>query len=309
MNVTLSINQFRWNDTARVVAFLNKLSCSVATENELSEGLFRQWHEMPGQNPESDCFIAETDRGEILGFLHMITEKPIRRSVAIQSVAQCRDHFSIAKKFALTARKFAGGQPTDVLHIQISKEDHEWREALEDTGWTAVKEYWNLRWKCENRDLLEKASVPEGFGIRKLKLDTDIKLFTDIQNESFSEHWGFCPNTVEEITSRILMERSGEEGILLIHEGTRIAGYNWTLYASSGHAAIGWVGMTGVHPDYRGKKLGKAIVLTGMHELIERGADRIELEVDSENIPARELYYKLGFEKVSETLWFESRLQ
>ncbi len=152
-------------------------------------------------------------------------------------------------------------------------------------------------------------SIPEGFGIRKLELSTDIDIFTEIQNESFSEHWGFCPNTVEEITARIFMERSGEEGILLVHEGARIAGYNWTLYASNGRAAIGWVGMTGVHPDYRGKKLGKAIVLTGMHELFERGANRIELEVDSENAPARELYYKLGFEKVSETLWFESPLR
>jgi len=309
MNVTFSINQFRWSDTARIVTFLNKLSCAETTETELSERLFRQWHEMPGENPELDCFIAETARGEVLGFLHMITEKPIRRSIAIQSVAQCTDHSAIAKQFALTARKFAGDQPTDVLHIQINKEDHEWRMALEDTGWTSVKEYWNLRWKSENRHLLEKVSIPEGFGIRKLELDTDIKIFTEIQNESFSEHWGFCPNTVEEITARILMERSGEEGILLVHEGTRIAGYNWTLYASNGSAAIGWVGMTGVHPDYRGKKLGKAIVLTGMHKLFERGANRIELEVDSENVPARELYYKLGFEKVSETLWFESPLQ
>ena len=147
MNLTFSINQFRWTDTVRVVAFLNKLSGAEATETELSERLFRQWHEMPGENPELDCFIAETVRGEILGFLHMITEKPIRRSVAIQSVAQCTDRFAIAKHFALTARKFAEDQPTDVLHMQINKEDHQWREALEDTGWVTVKEYWNLRWK------------------------------------------------------------------------------------------------------------------------------------------------------------------
>ena len=63
--------------------------------------------------------------------------------------------------------------------------------------------------------------------------------------------------------------------------------------------------MTGVEPDYRGKNLGRSIVLMGMHDLIKRGADSIELEVDSENVRARELYLSLGFVKSSESIWFE----
>jgi ribosomal protein S18 acetylase RimI-like enzyme len=33
----------------------------------------------------------------------------------------------------------------------------------------------------------------------------------------------------------------------------------------------------------------------------------VELEVDSENAPARELYLKLGFRKVSRSVWYEKR--
>ena len=44
-----------------------------------------------------------------------------------------------------------------------------------------------------------------------------------------------------------------------------------------------------------------------MQYLKDQGVDSVELEVDSENTPARELYLKLGFKKVHETLWYEKR--
>ena len=49
-------------------------------------------------------------------------------------------------------------------------------------------------------------------------------------------------------------------------------------------------------------------VAAGMQHLKRRGVDRIELEVDSENNAARELYLKLGFRKDRETVWFEKQL-
>jgi len=110
---------------------------------------------------------------------------------------------------------------------------------------------------------------------------------------------------VEEIKQRVMMERSGEKGILLIRKQSSIVGYNWTLFANKNNDSIGWISMTGVEPDYRGKSLGRSIVLMGMHDLIKRGADSIELEVDSENVRARELYLSLGFVKSSESIWFE----
>ena len=66
--------------------------------------------------------------------------------------------------------------------------------------------------------------------------------------------------------------------------------------------------MTGVHPDYRGRRLGRAVVAAGMQHLKRGRVDRIELEVDSENNAARELYLKLGFRKDRETVWFEKQL-
>ena len=63
--------------------------------------------------------------------------------------------------------------------------------------------------------------------------------------------------------------------------------------------------MTGVHPSYRGRGLGRGIVLAGMEHLRAEGAGRIELEVDAGNVPARELYLSIGFRKIAESLWYE----
>ncbi len=84
-----------------------------------------------------------------------------------------------------------------------------------------------------------------------------------------------------------------------------VAGYNWTLRSGR----TGWVSMTGVSAAFRGRGLGQAVVLAGMEYLRSRDVEAIELEVDYDNTPARELYLKLGFETVSQTLWYEKRLK
>ena len=49
-----SIRQFNWDDTAKVVKYLNEASESTGTEKEVSESLFRDWHSMPKGNPTND---------------------------------------------------------------------------------------------------------------------------------------------------------------------------------------------------------------------------------------------------------------
>ena len=95
---------------------------------------------------------------------------------------------------------------------------------------------------------------------------------------------------------------------VFIVDGERPIAYNWTFISSNGTSSVGFVSMTGVHPDYRGKGLGRSVVVAGMQYLKAKGVNAVELEVDYENPAARELYLKLGFQKIGETVWFEKRL-
>ena len=175
---------------------------------------------------------------------------------------------------------------------------------LESAGFNSVKTYWPMRWEGDSPPSLE---LPEGFRLRAFQLDKDERTLTELQNAAFGEHWGFCPNTVEEISARVRFKRCDPEGIVFIVENGRVAGYNWTLRASTDTKSIGWIAMTGVHPDYRGRGLGRAVVVAGIDYLKSKDVDGVELEVDSENKPATGLYLGLGFRQLGQTAWYERR--
>jgi len=52
-----------------------------------------------------------------------------------------------------------------------------------------------------------------------------------------------------------------------------------------------------VHPGYRSRKLGEALMLEMMRQAVLRGAVRMTLEVRPSNHAARQLYKRLGFQE------------
>jgi ribosomal-protein-alanine N-acetyltransferase len=53
-----------------------------------------------------------------------------------------------------------------------------------------------------------------------------------------------------------------------------------------------------VHPEYRGRNIGRAILLTALRECAAQGARSATLEVRERNSVALDMYAKLGFEIV-----------
>jgi len=63
--------------------------------------------------------------------------------------------------------------------------------------------------------------------------------------------------------------------------------------------------MLGVDPDYRGKGIGKELLLAGLAHIKSKGLQVAELTVDSENEAACALYQSIGFQVRSNTFWYE----
>jgi mycothiol synthase len=66
--------------------------------------------------------------------------------------------------------------------------------------------------------------------------------------------------------------------------------------------------MLGVDPDYRGRGLGRQLLLAGLSYLRNKSLRVAVLTVDSENKAARALYKSVGFELWKSSLWYEKRL-
>ena len=300
----MEIQNFNSKCSQNLVNFLNETNNIAGTNKEISLTLFLQGLNMPSVTPEKDFFIACVNK-EIVGVLQMVNESPISRAVAIQTIQHSGIKKEVLQQLTKVAVSYAKKNSLSVLHIQSPSTDQDTINFLTSSGFIKAKTYLELEWAD---DILQNLLLPENYKVRSFILGKDDKALTDLQNTAFSEHWGFCPNLVEEIRNRVQMERSQPEGILFIENESSIAGYNWTLLSENSGDKVGWIAMTGIHPNFRRNRLGRAVVLAGMHSLIKRGAKSIELEVDSENTPARKLYKSLGFKSKSSNQWFEKHI-
>lgn len=156
--------------------------------------------------------------------------------------------------------------------------------------------------------LVSRPKLFPGLALRSFSPGEEEEL-TRIQNLSFGESWGFHPNSVAETSYRLGMSGCGGEGVFFICDGGRAVAYCWTRVDEERNRRYGlWRGqvwMMGVDPDYRGRGLGRAVLVAGIEHLRTKGLGEVVLEVDSENLPALALYESLGFEKRGEILWYQ----
>ena len=260
---------------------------------------------IPGLDPAHDCFIASenrvltqawqssgpnspsAERSWRWAFRTLIRPKPVEQALVDAAVARACD------------------LPVSVIHVQTASEDGAKRRLLYDAGFLPVRRYATMRWRS---DALPRVELPEGFTLRSFRAGHDAQRLTDIQNAAFGDSWGFSPNTVEQVEARVASKSTTLEGILLVTRSDDLAAYNWTVRPAGPGGKLGRIAMTGVHPAYRGQGLSRPTVLAGMDWLASQGVDVIDLEMDSSNLSAARVYESLGFEKVSDTVWFESRL-
>ncbi|MCL4425584.1 MAG: ribosomal protein S18-alanine N-acetyltransferase [Firmicutes bacterium] len=84
--------------------------------------------------------------------------------------------------------------------------------------------------------------------------------------------------------------------------------YAHYIVARVGKTVIGYAGMwlildeahvtnVAVHPDYRGRGVGQALMQELVERALQEGAESMTLEVRVSNLAAQQLYEKLGFEK------------
>lgn len=299
----ITLRKFEWANLESVARLFTSISGTGGTEKEVDSGLVRQTLAHPSVHPETNLTLAHSGAG-LVGYYQLFPEVPISRAVVAGGVIEEFRGRGIGRRLLCEAIEQV--EPLDVktLHIQTSAAAADACHLLESAGFERVKDYWQMRWSGGD---LPELNLRPNFSLKSFRLGEDEAMLTELQNSAFGQHWGFCPNTVDEIAARVRIANTDPDGIIFVMDGDRPAGYNWTLRNENRFGKVGFVSMTGVHPEYRGNGLGTAVVVTGMEYLEQQGVDAIELEVDSENIPARELYLKLGYRQVHHSVWYERR--
>ena len=304
MTQDIHIRGFDWDDIESVADLFNRVSGAAGTEKELDSETIRQNLSVPNVSPETNLRLAVKGTA-IIGYHLLSPEPPIGRAVIAGGALPAFRDIGVQRRLLRDSVNRARTLDTRAVHFQTSLDAHEDHRLLESEGFQKIKEFWQMRWEGQP---LPPLRLRDGFRVKPFEPDKDEATLTELQNTAFGENWGFSPNTVEQIAARVRIKISPPEGIIFIMDGDRAAAYNWTQRIQNAYGHIGFVGMTGVHPSYRGRGLGTAIVVSGMEHLLSEGVTAVELEVDAENTPARELYLKLGYRKVHHSVWHELKL-
>jgi mycothiol synthase len=300
----ITLRKFEWTDLESVAQLFTEIGGTAGTEKEAGTELVRQTLSHPSVRPETNLTLAHSG-ADLVGYYQLFPEVSISRAVVAGGVLEPFRGEGIGRRLLRAATDQVEALGVGVLHIQTSAGAADARHMLESEGFEQAKDYWQMRWTGGD---LPELNLRSNFSLKPFRLGKDEAMLTELQNAAFGQHWGFCPNTVEETAARVRIANTDPDGIIFVMDGDRPAGYNWTLRNENRFGKVGFVSMTGVHPEYRGNGLGTAVVVTGMEYLRQQGVDAIELEVDSENTPARELYLKLGYRQVHHSVWFERSL-
>ena len=260
----------------------------------------------PNYSPEEDLFVLCSE--DIVGYMDVNPELTIGRVILDCWVPPEHRRRGLATKLLSYATNRAKLLGAKAVHINIREDNVAAMRVLSGLGFSLVRRFLELGLNIA--DIAEPDMVRAIPGCRHLEPGEEDKL-SQFQNRAFSGAWGYNPNTVDEMTFRVNSSTCSREDIAVIHEGDKAIGYCWTgMSCEKGIPSIrkGRILMLGVAPDYRGKGIGKKLVLAGLARLKSKGLQVAELTVDSENKPACALYRSIGFEVRDSTLWYEKAI-
>ena len=264
----------------------------------LSESLYQ-----PNYSPEQNLFIAVAT-GSIVGYLKVTPELNIGRVILDCLIHPDHRRKGLASKLLGHAMHRAKELRVKVAHVNIPQNNVVAKSVLTKLGFRFVRRFLQLRLdmtKVRWQDVDQSAQR-----YRHLQHGEENKL-TQIQNRSFAGTWGYNPNTVEEIVYCINLSRCSPKDVVLAYDGDKIIGYCWTRITDETTTGErkGQIFMLGVDPDYRGRGIGKGVLLAGLSYLQSKGLPVAELTEDSMSKAACSLYRSVGFKFQSSSLWYE----
>jgi mycothiol synthase len=158
------------------------------------------------------------------------------------------------------------------------------------TGFERFRALWQMRRSL--RDRLDRPEFPPGSTLRTFAPGQDEEEWLSLNRAAFSKHPEQGAWTRHDLELREREPWFDPAGFFVAVRDGRMAGFHWTKVHQE---QVGEVYVLGVDPGEQGSGLGRALTLTGLGYLRDRGLAQAMLYVDEDNVPAIRMYEALGF--------------
>jgi mycothiol synthase len=148
---------------------------------------------------------------------------------------------------------------------------------------------------------LPRPVVPRGVHIRTFAAGQDEQEWLRVNAAAFAKHPEQALIDLDDLKDRMAEPWFDPKGFFVATRDNAMIGFHWTKQHQD---QLGEVYVLGVAPWAAGQGLGKALLLTGLRSLQERGSTRVELYVEADHKAAIELYRTYGFGTASRDVMY-----
>ncbi|MBC7232336.1 MAG: GNAT family N-acetyltransferase [Chloroflexi bacterium] len=270
----------------------------------------------PGVNPTQNLFLTEVDdllvgyvrtsfkseeafdRVNAVGIVHPNWR---RRGIGTALMQRAIEH----------ARTFKRDKPL-FLQIGVRHQVAGAEELALSLGLKPVRYFFYM--ECHDLDHIPEPVFPEGISVRPYIVGQDDAAFVETYNEGFSDHWGYVPTTLDEVKHwQNAPGFRAENNLLAVDASGRIVALCLVLFPQMEPDLLQknppLIDDLAVHPAYRRRGIGRALLLAGMRRIREEGYHAAALGVDADNPnQALRLYESVGFTTVARSTYYRKEL-
>src|SRR5215207_7212608 len=150
-------------------------------------------------------------------------------------------------------------------------------------------------------DELPEPVVPAGVQIRTFVPGQDEQEWLRVNAAAFAHHPEQALIDSDDLADRMAEPWFDPAGFFVATIDATMVGFHWTKQHQD---QLGEVYVLGVTPSAAGRGIGKALLLTGLRFLQQRGNTRVQLYVESDHRAAIELYLNYGFATVNRDVMY-----
>ena len=301
-------------DAASLCEFLNACTLTYQGLSRSSPGDVLARLHREGADPRLDSFVA-CDQGRIVGFAHLWPYGADEIKLYARTHPDFRGRGVGSRLLRLCDQRAEERRPTARCTTTSWEADVGGPPLLRSHGFREVRYYVTMEIAADE--------VPDGEpvwppGIDCLSLSERPDLASPLYEAwraAFADEWGNKAESEDDFWQERRGDKLGSAfpfdptlWLLACDQGA-VVGFCLCQLGSSEGELIGRVAEVGVVPSRRGAGIGYALLRSGFRELCHRGAARVVLDVDAENVTsALRLYRKAGMTpRPSFTVWEKTR--
>lgn len=181
--------------------------------------------------------------------------------------------------------------PEAMVAVQhfVPKEHAKARELLAGRGYEPVREVYEMA--IDLREAPAVPDAPDGFDVRAFRPGIDDRPAYEAMEDAFRDLWGRPQGSWERYRAMLDVLAADPGLMLLAWDGDDLAGQCWARRLGD----EAWIDALGVGRRWRGRGLGRFLLLSAFAALRERGARTTMLNVDAGNTSgAARLYLGAG---------------